>query len=513
MIRSRAFYSLLALVAIPVACTVTADGGPAADAEDAGKVGFPPAAPGSGAGADASKLDAARPGTGDSGPNILPDGAVAPEEDTGPPRTRLDPLYRHFDINHVLSTGQSNAVANFGTPVLTTVQPFSNLMFDVGVMTGGSCNAQGCASYQTPSALVPLVEGDMFFNYAVETASSGIANEISSLARTIYLKDEPAARQSHDVLVSLHGRSGNTYHCLRKGGCPRDLNLYVSPFDDGMRQVDDAKRLATARGESYVVRAVTAIHGESDHYGVAFPLEGTDGTPNKIQNYADGLIEWQSDYETQVKLRTGQILPIPLFISQMSGWTDRPTSAIANLQLAAHERAPGKVVIVGPGYPLPFANDCLHYSANSNRRLGEYFAKAYVKQVLGGRPWEPVRPKSVTRAANVITVKFIVPVPPLVLDTTLVTNPGDYGFRYTDSGAAPAITNVAVSGPDTVVVTLASAPSGANGRLSYAQNAPSPACPGPTNGPRGNVRDSDATPSLHGYSLYNWSVHFDVVVP
>ena len=305
----------------------------------------------------------------------------------------------------------------------------------------------------------------------------------------------------------------SSYDCLRRGGCSWEGTGYVKAFDDGMRQVQDAKALATARGSSYVVRAVTAVHGETDHYYVGFPLNGTDGTPGKIQNYSDAMLEWQADYETQVKSRTGQTLPVPLFISQMSGWTDKPASAIANYQLNAHERAPGKVVLVTPGYPLPFATDCLHYTSHSNRRLGEYFAKAYLRHVLQGKTWEPTRPTSVTRVNNVLTVKFAVPVPPLVLDTTLVTNPGNYGFRYLDSAGTPAISSVAVTAPDTVTITLASTPTGANKHLTYAQNAPSPACPGPTQGPRGNVRDSDTTPSMYGYSLYNWAVHFDLVVP
>ena len=70
-----------------------------------------------------------------------------------------------------------------------------------------------------------------------------------------------------------------------------------------------------------------------------------------------------------------------------------------------------------------------------------------------------------------------------------------------------------MTAPDTVTLTLASTPTGTSRRLTYAQNAPSPACPGPTGGARGNLRDSDATPSLYGYSLYNWAVHFDVAVP
>ena len=43
--------------------------------------------------------------------------------------------------------------------------------------------------------------------------------------------------------------------------------------------------------------------------------------------------------------------------------------------------------------------------------------------------------------------------------------------------------------------------------------------PGPTAGARGNLRDSDTTPSYHKdengkpYELFNWAVHTEMVVP
>jgi hypothetical protein len=51
-------------------------------------------------------------------------------------------------------------------------------------------------------------------------------------------------------------------------------------------------------------------------------------------------------------------------------------------------------------------------------------------------------------------------------------------------------------------------------------NAPIPtACPGPTGGARGNLRDSDTTVGYHKdaadspYELHNWAVHFELDVP
>jgi hypothetical protein len=428
--------------------------------------------------------------------------------------------YTDYAINHVMVTGQSNSVANDGKPVLSTTQPFGNLMFDTGVMPMTNCgNEESCYDYQPPSRFVPLVEGDTFWggDNLVETPSAGIANEIALLATTKYQGKIPGLPANHDVLMTLHGRSGSTYWCLRKGGCNYKVG-YLKPFDQAMMEVESAKAIAAGLGKSYVVRAVTAVHGESDEASYAagsqeFPLDGTDGTPRKLANYADGLLEWQQDYESGVKAITGQKEPVPLFISQISGWNEEVFSQVAQFQYEAHLRAPGKVILVGPAYHLGMSTDCRHFNADGERMLGEYFGKAYARVVLEGRAWEPVHPKTVLRAGTELTVVFHVPAPPLVLDTERVAAIENFGFTFVDAaGVAVPVTNVAVTGPDTVTVTLGADP-GANGHLRYAQNQVPKTCIGSPNGARGNLRDSDTTPSQSGYQLFNWSVHFDVAAP
>lgn len=412
-----------------------------------------------------------------------------------------------YDVNHVLGTGQSNAIGFAGKEVLTTGGDFGGLMFDVGVMTAADCDADGCKTYEKPTGFVPLAEGDRYFDYRVETMSSGFANEASRL-----VGDGSGAR--HDVLVSVHGRSGNPYGCVRKDGCDYfDGRGYVFAFDDGMKQVADARAIARAAGKSYGVRAVTVVHGESDHYAGTFPLDGTDGKKGAIQTYADALVEWQRDYEAAIKKITGQKTAVPMFVSQMSNWNDVPNSEIPLRQLEAHDRAPGAVVMVGPTYFLPFADDCIHFTSHGNRRLGEYFAKAYAQVVGRNVPWEPLRPTKVTIEGNTVTARFAVPKPPLVLDTEHVRDPGNYGFEYADdSDAPPGITGVEVTGDDVVTITLERAPEATGKRLRYAFTATPKTCPGPQRGPRGNLRDSDATRSNYGYDLPNWAVHFDAPI-
>ncbi|MBX3191602.1 MAG: hypothetical protein KF819_31710 [Labilithrix sp.] len=445
------------------------------------------------------------------------DAAVdAPDEDAGE-QGPLSPEYVDYDVNHVLITGQSNSVANGGSPPIAAAQPYTNVMFNTGVMPMTNCNGNGCFAYQTPASFAPLVEGDNFFNYTVETPASGLANEISYLALQQFEFGARAGYPAkHDVLVSNHGRSGNTYWCLRKVQCPYRANEgYLSPFGQGMMEVQSAKTLADPK--THVVRAVVAIHGESDHY--SYVANNTEFAAQGLADYKAALLEWQADYESSIQAITGQAQPVPLLISGLSGWVTTRTSLVAQMQLDAHIAAPGKVVYATPAYPLSVRSDCLHYDQNGYRRLGEYFAKVYSRIVFAGATWEPVRPMQITRAGNVVTVKFHVPKPPLVFDVAQVTNPGNFGFDFVDDGAIVAST-AAVTGPDTVTITLAAAPSGVNMRLRYAQNqntTPATRCIGPGTvyggGARGNLRDSDTTPSRYGYPLHNWGVNFDIAVP
>jgi hypothetical protein len=396
------------------------------------------------------------------------------------------PVLPYFDLNQILSTGQSLSVGAQGVPPLTTTQPYDNKMFVTGVMAG----ATGLTS------LVPLVEGDVIpgSNVPVETMSSSLADLVTKLAREQSLLGQPDGKRTHDLLVSVHGVGGIAYSGLKKG---------TAPYTTGMAQAKAGMDLAAALGKSFEIRAVTTVHGETDHL-------------NGNVTYEGDLVEWQHDYETDVNALTGRTGVLPFFQTQMSSWTKlgSVTSAIPYAQLAAHVDNPGKIILVGPKYHLPYAADGVHLTNEGYRHMGEDYAKAYRRVVVEGGTWEPVRPKTVTRVDKVVTITFFVPAPPLVLDTNLVTNPGNYGFEFVDDAAVtPGVDSVALVGPDTVQITLTAVPTGANKSIHYAAAAALGAAGGPTTGPRGNLRDSDATPSRNGYALYNWCVHFLAPVP
>ncbi len=421
---------------------------------------------------DVAPQDAA----GDAADAAVVDAADAAVVDAADAAVRYVPKY--YAVNHVLSTGQSLSVGSQGTPILSSSQPFENRMLNTGVLR----------SAVAATSFLPLVEGN------VETMSSGLANLVADVAQTEVLLGLPAPNDRHRVLVSCHGIGGTAYAGLKKG---------TGAFTSGLAQVRDAKAIATAALESYVVRVVTNVHGESDHVAMN-------------PTYAQDLAEWQSDYENDVKALTGQSEPIPMLHTQMSSWTKygQPTSSIPLQQLEASVASNGKIVLVGPKYNVQYAPDGVHLTAAGYRHMGEYYAKAYRAVVLEGRRWEPLRPLSVTLVGDEIRVKFLVPVPPLAFDTATVTDPGNKGFEYTDdSPAPPTITAVTLDGADTVRVKLSSAPVGTGKTISYAYTGAPGARAGATTGARGNLRDSDASKSRHGNELFNWAVHFSRSIP
>lgn len=401
-------------------------------------------------------------------PPVLAKAPVRPEGSVSvPPRPSAPPFHMvRYDVNQILSTGQSLAVGASSVAESIT-QPYGNLMLAFGVQAPRGFDQQ----------FVPLIE------WNVETMSSALANELTELAAKEGVADFVS-------LVSIHAGGGTPYSGIMKG-----TEFYVR----GMGQVKGARDRAKLNGQTHVVRAVTSVHGESDNAAHS-------------PTYASDIVTWQRDYETDVRAITGQALPVPMFHTQNS---QNGQSRIPLDMLAAHVAAPGKVVLVGPKYHLAYA-DGTHLTTASYKHLGEDYAKAYRRVVLQGETWEPVRPKSVTRCGKEITIVFFVPSPPLVLDTSRVAATAHFGFGYVEAsneiakpapaGQSPTVASVTVTAPDTVVVTLSAAPT-TPGRVRYAIDYVDP------DGPRGNLRDSDRTPSRFGFDLFNWGVQFEENVP
>lgn len=381
--------------------------------------------------------------------------------------------------NHIISTGQSNATGSFAVPILSTTQPYANRMLN-----------------EARTALVPLVEPITgAISWALgETMSSGLANSLS------YFQSQEGGEYSS--VVSLRGDGALAYSALMQG-----TDMYNALLSD----VINAKNISLGENKTHVVRALTVVHGETDEYsGVS------------AEQYEQYLVEWQQDYENDIKAITGQEESVPMFTDQMSSWMSFgsaiPHTAIG--QYNAAKNNPGKIIMVAPKYIFDVGDWMSHMKNYSYRRLGEYYAKVYKKVIIDGEEWKPLMPEEITISGNIINARFHVPVPPIAFDTTAVLFKQNYGFEYADDTNSATITNVEIVSADTVQITLNTTPTGNNPKLRYAYTGVVGSWTGSQipGSARGNLRDSDMTEAPHqdsnvpaymGNYLHNWALTFD----
>lgn len=361
-------------------------------------------------------------------------------------------------VHHILIVGQSLALGTEGTPALSTEPSGQHLRF------------------YSESGLDYL---NALFEAGCETIASSAARQAALTAPQLRL------------LFSNVGVGGADYSLLKKG---------TANYALGLEQFRRAPAVLACRLLRPWPSALFCVHGEGDWNNPHYDLD---------------IQQWQQDYEADIRRLSGLPVRVPMFHTQISAWTaggGSPHALSPYKVLAEAEANPDRTILVGPKYFLPYALPLgQHLNNYGYRWLGAYYGKVYKRVVIDAQPWSPLRPISVTRTGAVIIARFHVPVPPLVLDTIAVSDPGNYGFEYyEDSPQPPTITSVELlSEEDAVRITLSSVPTGSNQRLRYAYTGIPGAPGGPFTGPRGNLRDSDSEPSLSEDPLYNWCVHFD----
>lgn len=392
---------------------------------------------------------------------------------------------------HLLVTGQSLS-AGAANGIVSTTQPSINKMFTSGPL-GADPDAAVASGHAVTvpvnySSVVPLVAtlrptwnpGETYG----ECPAVGLANHFGSVA-------------SRGVMVSSHGISGMTYASLKKGS---------AAYADGLAQVSAAKSVFAGLGKTLSgVPGIAIMHGESDNW-------------NQISGYESKLIEWQNDYETDIKAITGQGGTIPIFIYQMCAtgpgrYTPAPTPgdpgvATAIAALKAYRANPDKIVLVGPNYPW-VRNDGIHLRAHGYRSMGVTYARVMKRVLSDGARWVPLMPIAITRTGRVIDVQYHVPTGPLVFDEVRALNPGNFGFGYRDDASSATVESVSIISADTVRITLDVPPTGTNKLVTYGwAETGFGAIDGPFGAARGCLRDSHVEPNAYGYDSFNWGVLF-----
>lgn len=391
--------------------------------------------------------------------------------------------YYQSEIVHVLSYGQSLSVGSQGSPIITTSQRFNSLMFNSGTRPWVA---------GTYTSLVPLVEsidGDLG-----ETVLSGATECINELVAS---EDGLAySAHSYQLMASAPGQGGASIEDLSKGG---------SYYSRVTTDVTNALPLATAASKSYSVGAVFWTQGEANINA------GTDRAAYELL-----LDTLHSDLDTDLRAITDQSTAIPMIGYQVAShrWYSKDTPTIALAQLDRHKRGEN-YFIACPAYQFAYAADGLHLSAASYKKMGAYYGLAYKRVVVDRESWDPLRPISFFRQGNILIARFNKS--GLVVDTTAVSDPGNYGFSAVDaSGNAMTISSVTVLGDDRVKFVFVSA-TAANMRLRAGFNGTAGGPSGPTAGARVCLRDSQGDAIIFdplglNYPLHNWCVFFDEVI-
>jgi hypothetical protein len=382
----------------------------------------------------------------------------------------------------VPTEGQSNSVGVFSTPLtLGQTNPYPDqILKALGLDVRLGLSADGVTD--------PLLDPATITDFDPLISMSGTAG--ASFGLTICEGVGPGIVAPIDAAMNIKPRC-IFFTCGRSSAAYIFLKKTKPAYTNTLAAVTKMAALARAKGWVPIVPFILMAHAEADAASATY--------------FAD-LVQWQSDFNTDLKAITGQAADIPFIMNQPSSFMGTSFQSLLAQNLAA-ATYPDKFVVAAPNYWMgsTYHTDFLHFTAPATYKLGkEYLAAAAMHHVFGNG-WTGVRPKlgvAPTWDGTTLTVSFDIPGGPLVLDTTAVTDPGNYGFTAVDdSGALPVATVNLVNSATKVAITFTRAAT-TNRKLRYALTGHG----GTrllTTIPRGNLRDS--TPISP-----NWCTHFEL---
>ncbi len=369
---------------------------------------------------------------------------------------------------HFLMYGQSLSVGYYGHQAISQWQPFHNRTFRNG-----------------PAG---VLQDDMWGSYwlledGVETPVAYTCNKISE-------------HSGWQMFGSTAGELNQVINGLEKGSLRYDLL-----FDHVM----NARVLASQRNASYSIAAIGFLQGYTDQFlGV-----------KTQQEYYDDLIQLQSAVSADLGNTIQQWLQIPFFIHQISTHVGIGKRNVTLAQLEAHETSE-HIHISHPIYPIE-TYDGIHHTNYGYAVAGHYLARAFNAVVVDKGIWTGLTPTNVSANGQTIEVTLVVPEPPIVFDPEDRFPPiQDEGFAVEDDGGQLTINSVAITGDDTLEITI-NRNLTSNPHLRYALDYQHTDLSEKKikDGAMGKLTDSDETwYKWNGYEhrLNNWCLHFDKVI-
>ncbi|HHU6280120.1 hypothetical protein ACRE5S_09140 [Klebsiella pneumoniae] len=305
-----------------------------------------------------------------------------------------------------------------------------------------------------------------------ESPSSGIAYKIHELT-------------GHTVLASTAASSGTDIAGISAG---------TATFTAATKMIQAAVAMADELGMEYVP-VLVLIHGNQN------AAAGTS-----ISNYRAAMETLRAQYESVINAATGKSQSLHMFVGQLSniipyGGT-AGTTRTNNIGIAQYQEARDNELIhlASAQYARPYS-DGEHLTSAGYRTEGEVIGTV-VGNWLNDKTWSSMVPDEagVVQSGTTITIPIKGCVGTPVIDTTRVSDPGNYGIVLTGA----TIASVAVSGSGTAAkIVITKTDSSVATAISYASQGIAGQNPGPVTGSRGCIRDSQAGVSLSGLPLYN----------
>lgn len=237
--------------------------------------------------------------------------------------------------------------------------------------------------------------------------------------------------------------------------------------------------------------------------------QGENNFTTPVATYKTLLLQLQTDITTDLNAFTGASAQIPLICWQPVSWTaplfgglTEGYSPLAILDAALSN--PTRIKVVGPQYFSPYFLPLdIHPSAAGNLVFGQYMGRAAARVSAGLDTGALYVTAASAVGTTTITITFN---KNAVIDTTLVTDPGQYGLRVFNSStsATRTLSGFSLVG-STLTATLSAGITGANWYLGVADVGVAGQYPGPTTGPRSNFRDNSADLDAFGNNMYNWA--------
>ncbi len=391
-------------------------------------------------------------------------------------RSTYDGNYRAREslrfLVHLIITGQSLAAGGSTqaqSPVTTTAQAdYGILSFETGPKVDFKYDTLNESLLE---AVIPCRE-NAGTRPGQESPSSGMAFKIHDLT-------------GHTVLVSDACSSGTAI---------ADISSGSATFTGATKMIQSAVAMAEKLGMQYVP-VMVLIHGNQN------AAAGTS-----ISSYRAAMETLRAQYESVINAATGKRQSLHMFVGQLSntipyGGT-AGTTKTNNIGIAQYQEARDNALIhlASAQYARPYS-DGEHLTSAGYRTEGEV-----IGAVVGG--WLNDNTKSslapiesgVVQSGTTITIPVAGCVGDLVIDTSRVTDPGNYGFVLTGA----TIASVAVSGSGTTAkIVITKTDSTTATLISYASQGIAGQNPGPVTGSRGCIRDSQTGTSLSGLPLYN----------